>query len=306
VYDPRNEAHEFIADEREAAVAKATQFFGVDADALIVKEYEGSEVSGLAGRTLVVAVPRNRKPVQEGRSARDRDDRGDRGGRERGGRDRGPRSDRDRGGRPDRDRDRGGRGERGERGRRSRESAPRRAELSSEPSVGTAHGALSEPGTFVLGMIERLGLGPFEISETEDGELLVYEIRGEAARALAGGDGRPVDAMQLIANQVAMRLEEDAKRIVLDVEGNAEAREQFLSRLAERVVRRARDGGRAIALDPMSGRDRRIIHIAVRECEGMATMSIGEGRYRQVVIVPEGAPEYAEALQQVEAAQQDY
>jgi len=303
VYDPRNEAHEFIAEEREAAVAKAAQFFDVDADALIIKEYEESEVSGLAGRTLVVAVPRDRKPVQEGRSARDRGDRGDRGGRERGGRDRGGRPDRERGGRPDRDR--GGRGEREERSRRTREPAPRRAEPSSEPSVGTAHGALGEPGTFVLGMIERLGLGPFEISESEEGELLVYEIRGDAARALAGGDGRPVDAMQLITNQVAMRLEEDAKRVVLDVEGNAEAREQFLSRLAERVVRRARDGGRAIALDPMSGRDRRIIHIAVRECEGMATMSIGEGRYRQVVIVPEGAPEYEEALQQAEAAQQD-
>lgn len=300
MYDPRNEAHEFIAEEREAAVAKAIQFFGVEADALIIKEYESSEVSGLAGRTLVVAVPRDRAPVQEARGGRERGDRGgrDRGGRDRGGRDRGPRSDRDRHGR-----DRGGRGEREERGRRGREPEPSRAALSSEPSVGTASGALSEPGNFLLGMIERLDLGPFEISESEEGELLVYEIRGDAARALAGGDGRPVDAMQLIANQVAMRSQEDAKRIVLDVEGNVEARERFLSRLAERVVRRARDGGRAIALDPMSGRDRRIIHLAVRDCEGMATMSIGEGRYRQVVIVPEGAPEYEEALQQVEAAQ---
>jgi spoIIIJ-associated protein len=157
----------------------------------------------------------------------------------------------------------------------------------------------------VLGLIERLGLGPFEIAEAEEGELVICEIRGTAARALSGGDGRPVDAMQLIVNQVAMRADEDAKRVVLDVEGNAEAREQFLSRLAERVVRRAQDGGRAVALDPMSGRDRRMIHLAVRDYEGVATMSIGEGRYRQVVIVPEGAPEYDEARRQVEASQRD-
>jgi hypothetical protein len=30
--------------------------------------------------------------------------------------------------------------------------------------------------------------------------------------------------------------------------------------------------------------------------EGVATMSVGEGRYRQVVVVPEGADEYEEAL----------
>jgi spoIIIJ-associated protein len=98
--------------------------------------------------------------------------------------------------------------------------------------------------------------------------------------------------------------EGEAPRIVLDVEGNTEVRESFLERLAERVVGRAREGGRSVALDPMNGRDRRIIHLAVREHAGMATMSIGEGRYRQVVVVPEGADEYEEALRQTESAQQ--
>jgi spoIIIJ-associated protein len=69
-----------------------------------------------------------------------------------------------------------------------------------------------------------------------------------------------------------------------------------LSRLADRAVKRARDTGRAVALDPMNSRDRRAIHMAVREIEGVATMSIGEGRYRQVLVVPEGAPEYEDAL----------
>jgi predicted RNA-binding protein Jag len=48
----------------------------------------------------------------------------------------------------------------------------------------------------------------------------------------------------------------------------------------------------------MNSRDRRAIHIVVREMSGVATMSIGEGRYRQVLVVPEGAPEYEEAMSQ--------
>ncbi|MDH5306037.1 MAG: hypothetical protein OEW02_02530, partial [Myxococcales bacterium] len=67
--------------------------------------------------------------------------------------------------------------------------------------MGTARGELSKPGTFLLGLIERLDLGPFEIGESQEGELLVYEVRGVAARSLTGGDGRPVDALQLLVNQ---------------------------------------------------------------------------------------------------------
>jgi spoIIIJ-associated protein len=111
-----------------------------------------------------------------------------------------------------------------------------------------------------------------------------------------------VDALQLLANQAASRGDTEGPRIVLEVEGDAESREELLSRLAERVARRARETGRAIALDPMSGRDRRIIHIALRDEQDIATMSIGEGRYRQVVVVPEGAPEYAQARREAAAA----
>jgi spoIIIJ-associated protein len=154
----------------------------------------------------------------------------------------------------------------------------------------------------VQGVIERMELGPFEIGQHVEGQLIVIDVKGAAAQTLASGDGRTVDALQLLANQAASRGDTEGPRIVLEVEGDAESREELLSRLAERVARRARETGRAIALDPMSGRDRRIIHIALRDEQDIATMSIGEGRYRQVVVVPEGAPEYAQARREAAAA----
>jgi spoIIIJ-associated protein len=171
--------------------------------------------------------------------------------------------------------------------------------LSDEPSVGTVSGTLGEIGEFAKGVIERLEIGPFAIRESQDGTNTVVEIKGAAAEVLAGGEARALDALQLIANQLLLRRDEDAAgRVVLDVEGGSDSRERHLERLAERVVKRAIEGGHAIALDPMNGRDRRTIHISVREYDGVATMSIGEGRFRQVVVVPEGAPEYEEALRQ--------
>ncbi len=310
MYDPKQEPHEFVAENREAALEKARSFFGLAADQLLVSEPAPGEVYGLSGRTVVVAVPRDRKPPQRsdrGEGGRDRDrDRG------RGGRDR----DRDRG-RGGRDRDgRGGREMRGgyegremrgghegrERDRGPREFAPA-PPVSNEPSIGSVEGTLGEIGEFVKGAIERLEVGPFAIRESQDGANTVVEIKGPAAALLAGGEARGLDALQLLANQVLLRRDEQATgRVVLDVEGGSDSREAHLERLAERVVKRALEGGRAIALDPMNGRDRRTIHISVREYEDVATMSIGEGRFRQVVVVPKGAPEYEEALRQSQAS----
>jgi spoIIIJ-associated protein len=289
MYDAKNERHEFVGEDADDAARKAADFFGVAVGDLTIGEFPPGDVYGLGGRSLIVASLRDRKAPAPGRGE------GRGGGRSEG---RGAR--RDEGGRGER-RGRGGRGggERREASERAAEAEPpeRSAEPEEpqEPSVGTVRGEIGEIGKFVLGVMERLDLGPFELSESAEGNLLVFEVKGTAIRNLASGDGRAVDALQLLANQAAKRLENDSARVVIDVEGNAEAREDFLTRLASRAAGRARQTGRAVALDAMNARDRRSIHMALRDEPDVATMSVGEGRYRQVVIVPEGAPEYENA-----------
>jgi predicted RNA-binding protein Jag len=317
MYDPKSEASEFIAASRQEAVAKACQYYGVEAAELVIREL-GDAVSGAVGRAVVVALPEGARARRGGRGDErsergDRGERSDRGEREgrgaRGGRDR----DRgDRGGRGGR----GGRGDRGERRERSdrgeRPERPERRERSEaselpdlgpeEESVGTASGPLKPIGEYILGVVERMAIGPFEIRESEEADLIVYQLGGPAAEQLARGEGRTADALQLVANQAALRIAEDHKRVVVDVEGDRANREEFLSRAAQRAAKRAQETGRAVALEAMNGKDRRSIHVALRDAEGVATMSIGSGRYRQVLVVPEGAPEYEEARRAAEEA----
>ena len=170
--------------------------------------------------------------------------------------------------------------------------------------MGSVEGEIGEVGEFVLGVIERMDLGPFEVKESAEDGLLAFELSGAAAREVAGSDGRTVDALQLLANQVASQLSEDPPRVVLDVEGDSDAREDRLETLARRVAARAIDTGRTVALEAMNGSDRRMIHLALRDMDGVVTMSSGEGRYRQVMVVPEAAPEYEEALRESEAVSQ--
>ena len=72
------------------------------------------------------------------------------------------------------------------------------------------------------GAIERLEVGPFAIRESQDGANTVIEIKGAAAEVLAGGEARGLDALQLLANQLLLRRDEEAAgRVVLDVEGGS-------------------------------------------------------------------------------------
>lgn len=311
MYDARQEPNEFIADNLAEARAKAAEFFGTDESALKIVVAKDGEIYGTHGQTVITAVPKEAigRAPESGHSGGDRsprrDTRSERGG-DRGGRN-------ERGGRGGSRGGRGGRNGRGEARGESRDRQPEResrrennrpaprerleqeVKAAVADSKGTATGKIGEIGEFLLGAVERMKLGSFEISETSEGDYLIFQLRGPAAEALQGGDGRATDALQLVANQVAMRQSEDAPRIVVDVEGGGDEREQTLGRLADRAVKRALDTGRSIALDPMNSRDRRIIHMAIRDIEDVETMSIGEGRYRQVLVVPEGAAEYQDA-----------
>lgn len=311
--DMKNEPREFVGDERSEAVDKACAFFGVDDEsALTISGYEAGVVYGLATRTVIVAVPKGSSRPAAARSRSDagpRDD-GKRGNSGRGGgRDSNRRRDRSRDDRP-RESSANSRGTRDPRGNRERAAKPEvnegnrteEAAPTAEPSVGSAIGELGEFGQFILGTIERMGLGAFEVSESKDAEIVVLQVKGPAAKALASGQGRTVDALQLLVNQVSARISPERQRVVIDVEGDADAREAFLGKLAERVAKRALQTGRPVALDPMNGRDRRLIHMALRDRDDIATMSEGEGRYRQVVVVPESSDEFEEAREQSERA----
>ncbi|MEE3331248.1 MAG: R3H domain-containing nucleic acid-binding protein [Myxococcota bacterium] len=313
MYERKGEAREFVAESREDAIAEAKRFFGIEETGLRLSDLNPDEIHGLAGRIVVVAAPEGSPKVASGGGddGGGRGERGGRGGRDggRGGRD-GGRGGRDggRGGRDGgRDGGRGGRERGGSRGggRPDREAAAPQTEATNEEigeSKGTAKGDLGEAGQFLLGAVERMALGPFDIAESSDGDYVIYQLSGRAAQALGSGDGRGVDALQLLANQAAMQKDENAPRIIVDAEGSSEKRETFLGRLAERAASRARETERSVALDPMNPKDRRIIHVALRDSEGVATMSQGSGQYRQVVVVPEGAPEYDEAKKAADEA----
>lgn len=129
------------------------------------------------------------------------------------------------------------------------------------------------------------------VTDLEDGKLI--SINGESASVLIGHHGETLDQLQYLVNLVANKKENDEDdrdytKIMVDIEGYRERREQALRALARRMSARVLKYRRNITLEPMSAYERRIIHSEVQEISGVSTNSIGAERSRRVVIYLEG------------------
>lgn len=135
-------------------------------------------------------------------------------------------------------------------------------------------------------IIRVMGVGPAAVTGRVEENRVILDARGPALGALIGRRGAVLDDLQRLINAAVGRQGDDDRMVVLDVEGYRDRREATLRRLAERLAGQVRRADRPIALEPMSPRERRVIHLALRDDAHVTTRSEGEGPQRRVVIEP--------------------
>ena len=123
-----------------------------------------------------------------------------------------------------------------------------------------------------------------EITVTENEEGALIDIGGDTTGAIIGRRGETLDAVQYLASMAANKNDKDYYRITLDSCGYREKRKAILEELAVKISKTVLRTGRTSTLEPMNPYERRIIHSAISEIEGVTSKSIGEEPYRRVVI----------------------
>ncbi len=127
-----------------------------------------------------------------------------------------------------------------------------------------------------------------DVHPGDEAGVVVLDVRGDNGGLLIGRRGQTLDALEYIVNRIVGRDEDGGGRVVIEVERYRERRREYLSALAQRLADKARTTGRIVTLNPMSPRDRRIVHMALQSDAGVTTQSQGDGHYRRVLIVPAG------------------
>ncbi|GAF66343.1 hypothetical protein BTS2_3243 [Bacillus sp. TS-2] len=161
--------------------------------------------------------------------------------------------------------------------------------LGTKPAKITAHvkpDAVEEGYHFLKETIENMGF-TVTIEEKRLEETVLFELVGnEDIGRLIGKRGQTLDSLEYLTNLVANRLDDDFVRIQLDAENYRAKRQEALENLAHRVSQKVLKRRHKVVLEPMSAKERKVIHTSLQDIEGVETYSQGRGKNRHIVIAP--------------------
>ena len=143
--------------------------------------------------------------------------------------------------------------------------------------------------SFLAGVLERMKIDA-EIDVLEEDDKVILDIKCDDVDRVIGRRGQVVDAFQHLVGKVAYRDRGPGVRgrpIVVDAGDYRHKHIERLEQLAERMGTKAIRSQSVVELDPMNPHDRRIVHLALAEVEGVTTRSEGEGEDRRVLVVPD-------------------
>lgn len=140
---------------------------------------------------------------------------------------------------------------------------------------------------FLNGLLSRMNVECDVAVVEENEERVVFNLTAQDTSSLIGYRGELLDSIQCLAGAVYNTDKEKYIRVVVDCENYREKRERTLTSLAEKLAVKATKTGRKICLEPMNPFERRIIHSALMNREGVKTMSEGKEPSRYVAIIPD-------------------
>ena len=138
---------------------------------------------------------------------------------------------------------------------------------------------------FIDGLLEAMDVDGEVTAEIRDRRVYV-SVEGQEAAILIGHHGQTLDAIQELLRSAVQRQVRARVWVTLDVQGYRERRKEALRERAREMAARAVDEGE-MELEPMNAFERKIVHDAVGEIDGVTSFSEGEEPYRRVVIAPD-------------------
>ena len=141
---------------------------------------------------------------------------------------------------------------------------------------------------FLDGLVEAFGLEGQISSQNVDDDTVEIHIDGGDLGLLIGPKGQTLAAVQELARTVAQRklAGPHQGRVRLDIASYRKRRAEALTRFALQVAEDVKSTGTAKVLEPMSPADRKVVHDALTDVDGVRTASEGEDQRRRVVVLP--------------------
>lgn len=139
---------------------------------------------------------------------------------------------------------------------------------------------------FVKELVDKSSLDlRVQITEPEPDNIEV-SFQGFDLPLLLGHNAELLDALQYIARRAFAGAVASGIQIDFDANGYRDARKEELQLMAQKAAERVKTSKVPFVFDPMSAQDRRAIHTALVDIEGIRTESEGDGQMRRVKVLP--------------------
>lgn len=122
----------------------------------------------------------------------------------------------------------------------------------------------------------------FTVYQNDTGAVLNIDSNNNGT--IIGRRGETLDAIQYLCSIIANKGDKDYFRITVDCYGYRSKRKDTLEQLAAKVAKSVLRTGRSQPLEPMNPYERRVIHSAISQIEGVSSRSVGEEPYRKIII----------------------
>lgn len=138
---------------------------------------------------------------------------------------------------------------------------------------------------FLTLLCQKMGVdAQITCSQNEFG--LCFNAHGDKINYLIGKRGETLNAIQELLSTVVKNVGFKNQKVFFDVENYKNRRELTLINLANRVANKVKKINKPVKLERMSAYERKIIHTALQDVEGVTTKSEGEEPNRHLVVIP--------------------
>ena len=115
----------------------------------------------------------------------------------------------------------------------------------------------------------------------KEGDKYIVNVDGKDMRYLIGEKGSSLNSIEYLLSSVKSLKH---LKVVIDSNNYKQKREASLRELARKKGKKVLDSGKTVKLNPMSARERKIIHEEISFIKGLESESVGEDPKRYLVI----------------------
>ena len=141
---------------------------------------------------------------------------------------------------------------------------------------------------FIEELLDRMGIDAIAEPSTHAGHVYVDIVDGpeEDMALLIGRHGQTLEAIQELARMAVGRRLDERIRVLVDVQDYRKRHDDRVTERARQTADRVAASGAEERLDPMNAYERKLVHDAVAEVEGVESISEGVVPDRDVVVGP--------------------